>query len=290
MRKLIIFLILLVITSTANAAIPHLINYQGRLTDKDGAPLNGSYQLTFRIYDAETAGNLLWQATHTGIVIQKGIFGVLLGSINDSSYDFTTLAFDKPYFLEIKVGNEVMSPRQRITSSGYAINAENGVPKGAIVMWSGKISDIPEGWALCDGTNGTPDLRDRFIVGAKQDDNEVAKTSITGSLTKSGGSVTITEANLPSHSHGVGTLTVANESAHTHILQSQGGSGSPGLKSLEETVPGGQDYPRWGQSALNSRAGTPTPHTHTLSGNTSAIGSGASYTQPYYALAFIIKL
>ncbi len=103
-------------------------------------------------------------------MIQKGIFSVLLGSVTALN-----LPFDKQYFLEIKVGNEVMSPRQRITSAGYAIRAEVAedvvsVPKGVIVMWSGRIADIPPGWALCDGTNGTPDLRDRFIVGARQDD------------------------------------------------------------------------------------------------------------------------
>ena len=41
-----------------------------------------------------------------------------------------------------------------------------GIPSGVIVMWSGSIANIPAGWALCDGTNGTPNLRDRFIVGA----------------------------------------------------------------------------------------------------------------------------
>jgi hypothetical protein len=120
--------------SCAFAEIPHLINYQGRLTDTAGVPLNGSYNLTFRIYDAETAGNLLWEETQTGVIINKGIFAVLLGSVTNLN-----LAFDKPYFLEIKVGNEVMSPRQRITSAGYAIRAEvaesaerigNGNPPG----------------------------------------------------------------------------------------------------------------------------------------------------------------
>lgn len=101
------------------AAVPHLINYQGRLTDASGSPLNGSCSLTFRIYDAETAGNLLWEETHQGTVIQKGIFSILLGSVTNLD-----LPFDKPYFLEIKVGNEVMSPRQAITSAGYAIRAE----------------------------------------------------------------------------------------------------------------------------------------------------------------------
>ena len=41
-----------------------------------------------------------------------------------------------------------------------------GVPKGTIVIWSGAATAIPSGWALCDGQNGTPDLRDRFVVGA----------------------------------------------------------------------------------------------------------------------------
>ena len=40
------------------------------------------------------------------------------------------------------------------------------IPKGTIVLWSGTIATIPNGWVLCDGTNGTPDLRNRFVVGA----------------------------------------------------------------------------------------------------------------------------
>jgi hypothetical protein len=101
------------------AAVPHLFNYQGRLTDKSGKPLEGSYSLTFRIYDHETAGNLLWEEAHQGVVIQKGVFSVLLGSVNNLN-----LAFDTQYYLEIKVGTEVMSPRQLIAGSAYAIKAE----------------------------------------------------------------------------------------------------------------------------------------------------------------------
>lgn len=50
-----------------------------------------------------------------------------------------------------------------LATKGY-VNQQ--IPRGVIVMWSGSINQIPPGWALCDGTNGTPDLRDRFIVGA----------------------------------------------------------------------------------------------------------------------------
>lgn len=60
----------------------------------------------------------------------------------------------------------------KIIIDGKAVNIPEGgsgggggVPKGAIVIWSGSVSDIPSGWVLCDGQNGTPDLRDRFVFG-----------------------------------------------------------------------------------------------------------------------------
>ena len=56
-----------------------------------------------------------------------------------------------------------------IATKGYvdqSLSSFSGVPSGIITMWSGAIEDIPLGWALCDGSNGTPDLRDRFVIGA----------------------------------------------------------------------------------------------------------------------------
>ena len=55
-------------------------------------------------------------------------------------------------------------------------------------MWNSTVASIPSGWVLCDGNNSTPDLRDKFIVGAKQDDSGTAKTNVTGSLLQTGGS------------------------------------------------------------------------------------------------------
>lgn len=66
-------------------------------------------------------------------------------------------------------------------------------PIGAIVMWSGEAATIPEGWALCDGSNGTPDLRERFLYG-KGSNLTVGQTG--GAVT-----VTLTENELPSHAH-----------------------------------------------------------------------------------------
>ena len=59
------------------------------------------------------------------------------------------------------------------------------VPSGGIIMWSGTIATIPSGWYLCNGSNGTPDLRNLFIVGADADSGGVAKSTITGSALQS---------------------------------------------------------------------------------------------------------
>jgi hypothetical protein len=66
------------------------------------------------------------------------------------------------------------------------------LPYGTIVLWYGNIASIPDTWVLCDGNNGTPDLRDVFVIGANQDGSGTAKTNITGSLTATGGATTVT--------------------------------------------------------------------------------------------------
>ena len=66
---------------------------------------------------------------------------------------------------------------------------QNSIIKGMILEWYSTIASIPTGWGFCDGTQGTPDLRDTFPVGAKEDDGGVPKTNITGSLTANGGNI-----------------------------------------------------------------------------------------------------
>jgi hypothetical protein len=62
------------------------------------------------------------------------------------------------------------------------------LPSGTIVIWSGSIATIPSGYHLCDGTNGTPDLRNLFVIGAAVDAAGVPQTTITGANTSTGGS------------------------------------------------------------------------------------------------------
>lgn len=72
-----------------------------------------------------------------------------------------------------------------------------GVPIGVIVMWSGSIGSIPSGWALCDGNNGTPDLRGRFIVGYHSGDSDYNAIGKTGGEKRH----TLTIAEMPAHTH-----------------------------------------------------------------------------------------
>jgi prepilin-type N-terminal cleavage/methylation domain-containing protein len=98
------------------------------------------------------------------------------------------------------------------------------LPQGTIVMWSGSIASIPSGWLLCDGTNGTPDLRDKFIVGARQDLGGIARTNLTGALTQSGGSFVLSGIT------GSHQLTIAEMPRHLHSLTVYSGYGYSGMQ------------------------------------------------------------
>ena len=149
------------------------------------------------------------------------------------------------------------------------------VPPGAILMWSGAINNIPVGWALCDGSNGTPDLRDRFIVGAGGDYN-VGNTG--GANT-----VTLSSSQIPSHRHGSGTLTADTAGSHYHIYMGTAGYATASGPGTIEAV-SIDDIPK--------HTGDAGDHSHTISGYTSYAGGGQAHENrpPYYALCFIMKL
>ena len=74
---------------------------------------------------------------------------------------------------------------------GYGI-----IPKGMIMTWSGNIANIPKGWALCNGSNGTPDLTDRFLVGAAVDIANIPRTTLLGLNASNGGTATHYHTNV----------------------------------------------------------------------------------------------
>jgi hypothetical protein len=162
----------------------------------------------------------------------------------------------------------------------HGVQVSYMVPTGGIIMWSGSIANIPSGWGLCSGatyakTDGTgtitsPDLRDKFIVGATQDSGGIAKTNVSGSFTQTGGSATLS-GNTGNH-----TLTIAEMPAHYH-KGDQAGATPGGSNYLTNYTGQGDSYTQY----TNSQGGG-GGHNHPL--------TGVSDLNPYYALAFIICL
>ncbi len=151
------------------AASTETIAYQGRLADNAGAPLDGNYPMTFRLYATAAGVDVLWLEQWANVPVQGGLFNVLLGSI--TPLPASLFADNDSLYLGITVGaDSEMIPRVQVGSVPYAMRALNvstgggDIPSGMIAMWSGALADIPEGWSLCDGTGGTPDLTDRFIL------------------------------------------------------------------------------------------------------------------------------
>lgn len=137
------------------------------------------------------------------------------------------------------------------------------IPTGIISMWSGSIASIPSGWLICDGTSGTPDLRDRFVVGA-------GSTYAVAATGGSADAVVVTHTHTatvtdPGHLHGFSSSVVANP-ASTAISGSGAFVGGTSLSGTASQVTG--------ISVTNANAGTS--------------GTNANLP-PYYALAYIMK-
>ena len=81
MKSLFVMLLHYVLFAVAGAQVPHLINYQGYLTEQgSGTPVaDGSYQLSFAIYDTEDGASPIWTEAQT-LQVQNGLYAVLLGS------------------------------------------------------------------------------------------------------------------------------------------------------------------------------------------------------------------
>jgi len=140
---------------------------------------------------------------------------------------------------------------------------------GMIMLWSGATNTVPSGWALCDGNNNTPDLRDRFVVGAGN----------TYDVDSTGGSA---DAVVVSHRHTGSTSTTGNHQ-HTiphHLVQAVGGTGD---------IDRDNEYQQW-KALSGQKTNTTGNHAHTFT--TSTVGDGGTNKNlpPYYALAYIMKV
>lgn len=164
--------------------------------------------------DLDMSGNEIQDAELTGATVITGgqtVGTAIRGTLDDAS-------------------NEIVVPNDgsRATAGGEAILTAGDTDEiraaafvvGQVIMWYGAAIDIPDGWALCDGTGGTPDLRNRFIVGAGD----------TYALNDTGGAVSGTTSSDGAHDHGGETgEEEAGIPAHTHRLYVwESGSNGPG--------------------------------------------------------------
>ena len=142
-------------------------------------------------------------------------------------------------------------------------------PSGGIIIWSGSEASIPAGWLLCDGTSSTPNLQDRFVVGAGS----------TYNVNDTGGSA---DAVIPTHNHAA-TSTVTDP-GHLHR---QGSTDQFGVTSFvnNHLRSGSAESPGHQYNTLTATTG--------ISVSTSVASSGVSGTNknlpPYYALCYIMK-
>lgn len=201
------------------------------------------------------------------------------------------------------------------TATATTFSGRGTVSSGMIVIWSGSEASIPSGFVLCNGSNGTPDLRSDFVIGAGS----------TYAVGDTGGSNTI--SSVPAHTHGfsgtsssagshnhatnLGTegnhthsYTVSNTGAHTHTYSrssdSDNNTGTSFSKqaanfNLTSNAAGAHSH------SFSSNSGgshnhsltldTAGAHTHTVSGTTGSTGSATvDVRPPYYALCFIMKV
>jgi hypothetical protein len=157
------------------------------------------------------------------------------------------------------------TPANTVADTQIATTAfvRNIVPTGVITLWYGAIVNIPSGWFLCDGANGTPDLRDRFIVGAGS----------TYAVAATGGSA---NATLPSHSHTATSSVTDPGHAHSYNQPVASDAANP---------PGASGSQPSATVTANAFTGI------SVSTTISTEGSSATNANlpPYYALAYIMK-
>jgi hypothetical protein len=234
-----------------------------------------------------------YKAIANGTITEKvsGIADVTKARVIVSGLVPTVLTLDtgSPIYLSSSVAGDTTSSHTGIFISTYIANnimyldpignfAAGGVPSGGVIMWSGTIANIPAGWYLCDGSNGTPNLLDRFVIHADADSGGTRNQNTSGgswshghSDTFTGASHTLTESQIPSHKHhGMG------ERAGGWPYGTYGGLNHMGTS-------GGIDYDNY--MYWSSPVGGGLGHSHGVDGSVTS----TTMIQKYYALAYIMK-
>ncbi len=166
----------------------------------------------------------------------------------------------------IYLDKDVKSTGRFYDQTGYVM------PPGGIIMWSGAVTGIPQGWALCDGGGETPDLRNRFIVGAGDNYSPGNKGGAD--------SVTLGANQVPSHNHTVNQTPHNHANAHYDRLVHYNGHGT------ETSV----DRGHFGSEPNLQSTRVISASNANITINAAGGGQGHENRPPYYALCYIMKL
>jgi hypothetical protein len=233
--------------------------------NNDGLPLAGGKLQTFQ------AGSTTPFATYTdssGLIANTN--PIILGT---SGRPPSTIWLSAGFFYKFVLSDSSDVVIQTYDNLYGIVNAQPPAaiptPTGAILLWSGSIGSIPAGFVLCNGNNGTPDLRDRFIVGAGS----------SYAVDATGGSK---DAIVVSHTHGA-TSTVTDPS-HNHS-SARNGTGGTGVNITGFSAPsfdGNNDGP------ITTTSATTGITVATTNASAGVSGTDANLP-PYYALCYIMK-
>ena len=162
-----------------------------------------------------------------------------------------------------------------ISGNGSGLSGIEAFVTGMIILWSGAANAIPSGFVLCNGSNSTPDLRGRFVVGYSNTDGDYDVGDAGGSK-----QVTLSESQLPSHNHSASSSVSDPGHAHSYI---------------DQYVVINNGYRPWpannndcAQRNINTGSQTTGISVSTTIGNTGS-GSAIENRPPYYALCYIMK-
>lgn len=232
-----------------------------------GLPLNGGYLYT---YQAGSTTPLTTYTDNGGTItntnpIQLGTDGRPPAEI------WLTYGFNYKFVLADSTNAVIQTYDNLYGIIGVQATSGATIPAGLISMWSGSIGSIPSGWYLCDGSNGTPNLTDRFVIGAGS----------TYAVNGTGGATTVSLAstNLPAHTH---TATVTDP-GHTHTTSNT-------LAAYNTQTLAGGPSTTWNPASATINSAT-TGISVSVSGGGSGGASGTAFSilPTYYALAFIQK-
>ena len=236
--------------------------------DNNGAPLNAGKIYT---YQAGSSTPLTTYTDNAGLVANTN--PIILGTAGRPPNEiWLTDGFFYKFILKDSSDVTIQTYDNLYGILGVVPTASpSSVPSGCILLWSGSIGSIPAGFVLCNGLNSTPDLRDRFIVGAGS----------SYAVDATGGSA---NAIVVSHTHAATSTTTLTDPGHTHTLLSR-----------NEGTGGGGQVPKYsGTGAITNNEAIQSNTTGiTVSVATTNATAGTSGTNanlpPYYALCYIMK-